>query len=679
MLTLSDSTLSADISYSSGGGIENASGGTLTVSNSTFYGNNADTLGGGIENAGGTLTVTDSTLSGNTAYGSGGGIDNSGLLTLQNSIVAGNTSYSTNPDLNGTISTDNGSNLLGTAVNNGTSDPTPGPGDVFSNSPMLGALGNYGGPTQTMSLLAGSPAIAAGNAAAPNLPTIDQRGLPRTVGGSLDIGAFQTQAPTVAFTTLSETAVAGQRTGSIAIELQNQDGNPASFGSVTYSANGTTADTTGASNLTLVNGASFAAGETGQALSLNGVNQYAITPNLANLFANSSTNVTISLWFNAAGAGVILDELGQTTLNAGWNDSQIEILANGTVEVRVWDLPAVTLGTASFNAWHNVVLRYNASTQSLNGFLDGVQSATSSSGSRSAPYLSGYGLYYAFGAADTTNLGSGASFHGLIENVSIFNTALSNAQVASLFGGGNAAPAPLAVTLGSSSPGGSFSYPDGQPISGGQVIVPLGASSVTVDYADTMPGTPVLTVSAPGFGSATQQETILPAAISATPSTNIVVGRTLSAYFSGQVQNNQETITYTVYNESADSETGVLLTDTLAPGVTLVERLAAARSEWPESGLELGHDRGGRLDERDNHRLACEFLDLATRHGSGGLCHAQRPANIRRDPGRHDRRGQRRSQFAGLDARRQHHRPLPSGRGGGARLQRPEHLHLPAR
>ena len=48
----------------------------------------------------------------------------------------------------------------------------------------------------------------------------------------------------------------------------------------------------------------------------------------------------------------------------------------------------------------------------------------------------------------------------------------------------------------------------------------------------------------------------------------LVVGRTLSAYFTSDVQKNQETITYTVYNEQADDLTGVLLTDTLQPGVT---------------------------------------------------------------------------------------------------------------
>jgi uncharacterized membrane protein len=49
----------------------------------------------------------------------------------------------------------------------------------------------------------------------------------------------------------------------------------------------------------------------------------------------------------------------------------------------------------------------------------------------------------------------------------------------------------------------------------------------------------------------------------------IIVGRTLSSYFAGGIQNNQETITYTVYNEQANPVSGVLLTDTLAPGVTI--------------------------------------------------------------------------------------------------------------
>ncbi|HEV3259221.1 MAG TPA: hypothetical protein VG013_20305, partial [Gemmataceae bacterium] len=48
----------------------------------------------------------------------------------------------------------------------------------------------------------------------------------------------------------------------------------------------------------------------------------------------------------------------------------------------------------------------------------------------------------------------------------------------------------------------------------------------------------------------------------------LVLGRTLSSYTTGRIVNNQEAITYTVYNEQANPISGVLLTDTLLPGVT---------------------------------------------------------------------------------------------------------------
>ena len=60
------------------------------------------------------------------------------------------------------------------------------------------------------------------------------------------------------------------------------------------------------------------------------------------------------------------------------------------------------------------------------------------------------------------------------------------------------------------------------------------------------------------------------------------------SYFVGEVENNQVTITYTVYNEQADPETGVLLTDTLAPGVTL----ASASQPPDQSGQNLAWSLG---------------------------------------------------------------------------------------
>ncbi|MEO6809308.1 MAG: transglutaminase domain-containing protein, partial [Isosphaeraceae bacterium] len=74
-----------------------------------------------------------------------------------------------------------------------------------------------------------------------------------------------------------------------------------------------------------------------------------------------------------------------------------------------------------------------------------------------------------------------------------------------------------------------------------------------------------------------EDRTMMDSGVGSSGPASIVVGRTLStpsltpspSYFVGEVQNNQVTVTYTVYNEQADPETGVLLTTTLEPGVTV--------------------------------------------------------------------------------------------------------------
>ena len=73
--------------------------------------------------------------------------------------------------------------------------PLPGSstGNI-TNAPDLAPLGNYGGPTQTMPPLPGSPAIGAGSVADNNFST-DQRGYPRTQNGLIDIGAVELQSP----------------------------------------------------------------------------------------------------------------------------------------------------------------------------------------------------------------------------------------------------------------------------------------------------------------------------------------------------------------------------------------------------------------------------------------------------------------------------------------------------
>jgi hypothetical protein len=145
--------------------------------------------GGGIYNVG-TLTLVGSSVTGNHAF-QGGGVD--GSATLHNVIVANNTGG----NCAGTMSSQ-GYNLS----SDGSCNYFRGPGDLNSIDPKLGTLGNCGGPTQTIPLLSGSPAIDSGNPsgctdALGKLLTTDERGMPRPDredAGACDWGAYESQS-----------------------------------------------------------------------------------------------------------------------------------------------------------------------------------------------------------------------------------------------------------------------------------------------------------------------------------------------------------------------------------------------------------------------------------------------------------------------------------------------------
>jgi len=181
-LTVSSSTINGNSAGSDGGGILNEN--TMTLSNDTISGSSAGTSGGGIYNrtgdlvfddgGPGDLTVSSSTISRNSgAQGPGIDNENGSTLTLNNTIVAGNAPGSGSADISGSASGSN--NLIGigtpggagqTVLTNGVNGNQVGTSSSPID-PMLGPLANNGGPTQTMALLSGSPAIGAGSVQVP--------------------------------------------------------------------------------------------------------------------------------------------------------------------------------------------------------------------------------------------------------------------------------------------------------------------------------------------------------------------------------------------------------------------------------------------------------------------------------------------------------------------------------
>ncbi len=183
--TIDGSTISDNRAIGEGGGIDNQ--GDLTVTNSTFSGDSTPNYGGAILNEVGAADVTNSTFSGNEADSAGGGIwqQSGATLDIGATILADSTAGS-DCGTNGTI-TDLGYNL----DDDGSCHFTGQAGDLSDTDPMLdpNGLQSNGGPTQTIALEAGSPAIDAVTDGS-LCPATDQRGSPRTT--PCDMGAFDT-------------------------------------------------------------------------------------------------------------------------------------------------------------------------------------------------------------------------------------------------------------------------------------------------------------------------------------------------------------------------------------------------------------------------------------------------------------------------------------------------------
>jgi hypothetical protein len=196
-------------------------GGTTNISESTITGNTATGgLGGGGLYFWGlnTITIQNSTIAGNSTTNStrGGGIAevnfSSSSLTLSSTIVAQNTNQDGSAsDINqdGTSALAADYSLIGTTA--GTTAVT-GSNNLTGVSPGFTTFvpSDNGGPTPTLALLAGSPALDSGTA---NGFTTDQRGsgFPRTFGGGTDVGAFEVGnvAPTASSVSIGSVRVEG--------------------------------------------------------------------------------------------------------------------------------------------------------------------------------------------------------------------------------------------------------------------------------------------------------------------------------------------------------------------------------------------------------------------------------------------------------------------------------------
>jgi hypothetical protein len=202
--SLTNSTLSNNQAAGQGGGLWTSA--AATIANVTFYANDATDAaitnpddwrrgnGGALAvNNNAAVSITSATFAANHAGFNGGAVAGGASVTVKNTLFADNTAdwpikimQHCTAALN-----DGGGNMQYPPKNPNPNyyNETNCTAAIAIANPQLGALAQNGGPTKTLALPPGSPAVDALAPAA--CPAADQRGIGRPQGAKCDIGAFE--------------------------------------------------------------------------------------------------------------------------------------------------------------------------------------------------------------------------------------------------------------------------------------------------------------------------------------------------------------------------------------------------------------------------------------------------------------------------------------------------------
>ncbi len=400
-MTISGTTVSNNHGGCGGGGILNAgsTATTLTIENSTISGNTNEDTGGGIQNQDGTLMLLQSTVTNNSADAEGGGVWNfaNGVVRFASTIVANNNAP-TGPDLriaagSGATFVSLGHNLIGDSTD---SSFVPNRTDLVNSDPLLDDLADNGGPTQTHALLAGSPAMNAGD-------------------------------PRVAYLPFSETVA------SVAVDVTGE-GHHGSY------RNGVTLGQAGHP------------GSYNTAASFDGVDDYVSVPYDRALNPDS---FTITAWVKVTGGDGTFRAVTSSRdatpgtdegfiLYAGANNAWQFWTGNGDQTGGVggvWD----SIGSTPIvsDEWTHLVATFeptgtagNALVGTKRLFINGQEVASSATQRYRPSQTQSFPLYVGAGANEAAS--PRFYFHGEIDDFAVLSTALTASQVATLFASGPA-------------------------------------------------------------------------------------------------------------------------------------------------------------------------------------------------------------------------------------------------
>jgi hypothetical protein len=191
-------------------------------------------------------------------------------------------------------------------------------------------------------------------------------------------------------------------------------------------------DSSGNGNDAAITGAKWVDGmvKPSKALEFDGVANYV----MGGIKGTVPQTVSLEAWIYPVAGGVVFAEIGQAGLpNAGWHDVQMEVSPTGEFFVGCWTgvLTGISLGTNKLGAWYHVVMTYDKTN--IKGYVNGELKKSLAAVKQYPP-----DLWYAIGAADTTSLGEGRYFNGIIDQAALYDIAISDDDVKQNFKVANA-------------------------------------------------------------------------------------------------------------------------------------------------------------------------------------------------------------------------------------------------
>lgn len=176
---------------------------------------------------------------------------------------------------------------------------------------------------------------------------------------------------------------------------------------------------------TLQGDATFAAGKVDKAFSFDGSGDFVEVADNANLDFGSSNHMTIDAWVNGHGTHILGKRVGCSGASVGIN---YQLAApGGALEFNSFGDGIFAAGTVPADTWTHIAATYDGSSLNLyvNGALVGSTSYTLS-GENNDPLK--------IGSSGTC----AGDWNGLIDEVEIYNTALSDVEIKDIFDAGSA-------------------------------------------------------------------------------------------------------------------------------------------------------------------------------------------------------------------------------------------------